>query len=62
MPHGLQEEAKPIQWPPNLEQRWYSYKAPWSAKEASVTPEVPHRGSMLRFCDADNRALEEAYR
>lgn len=25
-------------------------------------PEIPHRSSLLRFCDSDNAALEAAYR
>jgi len=51
------------QWPPKLESRWFSYKAAWSgAKNVAEYPEIPHRGSLLRFCDADNAKLEEAFR
>jgi hypothetical protein len=32
------------------------------AAELSKATEVPHRGSLLRFCDADSAALEAAYR
>ena len=49
-------------WPPKVESRWFSYRAPWSAKDVAEHPEIPHRGSLLRFCDADNVKLEEAFR
>lgn len=50
------------QWPPKLDSRWFSYKAAWSgAKDVAENPEIPHRGSLLRFCDADNAKLEEAF-
>lgn len=26
------------------------------------TPDIPHRGSIVRFCDSDTIALEKAYR
>ena len=42
--------------------RWYSYRAPWDPAEASKLPEVPHRGSLLRFCAADSAALEQEFR
>lgn len=54
--------SPPSNWPPPLHPRWYSYRAVWTGKEAAETPEVTHRGSMLRFCEADSSALEQAFR
>lgn len=42
--------------------RWYSYRAPWDARELAKATEVPHRGSLLRFCAADSAALETEFR
>lgn len=42
--------------------RWFSYRTPYSLKAVASSPEVPHRGSLLRFCGTDSNALESAYR
>lgn len=42
--------------------RWYSYRAAYDPKELAKATEIPHRGSLLRFCAADSSALEAAYR
>lgn len=33
-----------------------------TAAELAKATEIPHRGSLLRFCDSDSAALEAAYR
>lgn len=35
---------------------------PYVCAELAKTTEVPHRGSLLRFCAADSGALEAAFR
>lgn len=49
--------------PPPLEVRWYWFRTAETANGlADIPAVVPHRGSVLRFCDADNRAIEQAYK
>lgn len=49
--------------PPLVQVRWYWFRAPETPKGLADVPAiVPHRGSVLRFCDADNRAIERAYK
>lgn len=42
--------------------RWYSYRAAWDPTDVSKLPEIPHRGSLLRFAAADSAALELSFR
>lgn len=32
------------------------------AGDSYLAPDIPHRGSFVRFCDADSIALERSYR
>lgn len=33
-----------------------------TAGDLCLAPDIPHRGSFVRFCDADSIALERSYR
>ena len=47
---------------PPIVVRWYSYRNPWGqSKDTQEAPEIPHRGSLLRFCQGDSDALEAAF-
>lgn len=35
---------------------------PFAESSQSGIPDIPHRGSIVRFCESDTIALEKAYR